>query len=176
MSYAFYTEIDGEECVEDVGTNGAQAPMLALWLAGYGATGRRDSRRVRARWYSVVGGAPAQLWSADETIAHARRLIACNADGQSWITVSPDNDWTIQRGLQLKPPTDPPLVALVDYWRVYRSDGANRDLGVDLTARLAEAFTLLLPHLEPSDWHPKLARITRLLVAAAAAGVSVSHG
>jgi hypothetical protein len=47
---------------------------------------------------------------------------------------------------------------------------------VDLTRRLAEAFTLLLPELEPSDWHRKLADITQLFVDAAAAGVSVSHG
>jgi hypothetical protein len=176
MSYAFVARLHGQFEVAEVGTNGAQRPMLALWLAAYGATGRPDSRRVRARWFDVIPGAPDGLWSFDETIAHTRRLIACNEGDQSWITVSSRNDFSIQRGLKLKPVTDPPLVALVDYWRVFWSDSQDRELGVDLTARLAETFCLLLPELEPSAWHPKLARVAHLFEAAAAAGVSVSHG
>jgi hypothetical protein len=128
MSYAFYTRIDGQYRDAYVGTNGSGRPMLALWLAAYGATGRKDSRRVRARWYDMIRDAPVELWVADETIAQARRLIACNEGDQSWITVSTRNDWTITRGLKLKPVTDPPLVALVDYWRHYVEDGIDSSL------------------------------------------------
>jgi hypothetical protein len=179
VSYGFSTRHSGGVHAARVGTNGSGDVMLALWLAAYGATGRPDSRRVRARWYRPVGGAPAQVWSADETIRQARLAIAANDDDCAWIIVDDHVDFTIERGCKLKAPTDPPLVALVDYWRHYQrlwdrdSDG---DLGVDLTRRLAETFTLLLPELEPSCWYDTLAEVTALFTAAAAAGTSVSHG
>jgi hypothetical protein len=179
VSYGFSTRIDGTSQAARVGTNGSGDVMLALWLAAYGATGRPDSRRVRARWYSPVRGAPVEVWSANESIRQARTVIATNLDDCAWIIVNDRTDATIERGIKLKPPTDPPLVALVDYWRHYQrlwdrdSDSA---LGVDLTRRLAETFTLLLPELKPSCWYSVLAEVTDLFVKAAAAGVSVSHG
>jgi hypothetical protein len=180
VSFGFHARTgDSAAEVVFVGAPGSGRPMLAMWLAAYGATGRSDSRRVRARWYEVIRGAPDGLWMADETIRHARALIAANHDNLSWITVCERTDFTIERGCKLKAPTDPPLVALVDYWQRLRSlwdDGDDGDLGVDLTARLAETFTLLLPELAPSIWHPTLAQVTDLFVRAAAAGTSVGHG
>jgi hypothetical protein len=84
---------------------------------------------------------------------------------------------TIDRGLKLKPVTDPPLAALVDLWRVYNNSGADdRTLSPALTARLAKTFQLLLPQLELSCWHPIMAQIARLFTDAAAVGVGVSFG
>lgn len=150
--------------------------LLALWLAGYSAAGRPDSRRVCARWYRPVRGAPAELWRAEGTIRQARLAIASNLDDCAWIVVNDDSDFTIERGCKLKAPTDPPLVALVDYWRRLCGLWDDGDLGVDLTRRLAETFTLLLPGLEPSCWYDTLIEVTTLFADAAAAGVAVTHG
>jgi hypothetical protein len=179
VSYGFSTRHSGTVHAARVGTNGSGDVMLALWLAAYGATGRPDSRRVRARWYNPVRGAPTEVWSANESIRQARRVIATNDDACAWIIVDNHVDATIERGCKLKAPTDPPLVALVDYWRHYQhlwDRSSDSSLGVELTRRLAETFTLLLPELEPSCWYDTLAEVTTLFVDAAAVGAAVSHG
>jgi hypothetical protein len=170
MSYGFSARHGGTSHSVRVGTNGSGRVLLALWLAAYGAAGRPDSRRV---------GAPAELWRTEGTIRQARLAIASNLDDCAWIIVNDDSDFTIERGCKLKAPTDPPLVALVDYWRRLRrlwDDSDDGDLGVDLTRRLAETFTLLLPGLEPSCWYDTLIEVTTLFADAAAAGVAVKHG
>ncbi len=84
-------------------------------------------------------------------------------------------DRTIERGLKLRPVTDPPLAALVERWRIDRTD-IDRTLSPELVTGLTATFTLLLPYLAPSSWHPKMSGITGLFTAAAVAGVAVNAG
>jgi hypothetical protein len=177
MGYYFTAQLpDGQLRYAHVGTNGSQDVMLGLWLAGYAVAGRPESRRVRGRWYDVVPGAPEPVWYGQETVSGVRKLIACTADDCAWVIVSRHCDATITRGLKLKPVTDPPLRALVELWRIDRDDAAGRALSPELTAHLAETFTMLLPHLQPSAWHPTLTQVAGVFTAAAAAGVGVYAG
>ncbi len=180
MGYYISATLPGGKLISaHVGTNGSERVMLGLWLAAYGVAGLPDSGRVRGRWYDVapVGVPDAPTWAiADTTIGTARRLLAYRARGWAWVAVSDRNDRTIQRGLKLKPVTDPHLADLVELWRADGYDSVDHTLSPALTARLADTLALLLPHLARSSWHAILAEVAGVFATAAEAGVGVQLG
>ncbi|HVT77890.1 MAG TPA: hypothetical protein VHD87_12730 [Acidimicrobiales bacterium] len=164
-----------------VGGNGCGLIISGLFFAAYAADRRPEANRVTA-W---VG----PWWSWNEPRFHpdapvpqrnkpatAQALLEFNYDDDSCTACVAQAD-TIDLGCKFKPPTDPALVALVEFHHVVAS--SNLQYAVcdsDLVRRVAPVLEALLPVTAKSCWHEDLTRISEIFNVAAATRGTVRCG
>lgn len=170
-----------------VGTNGSQYVMMGYWLAAYAVAGRAESNRVCAwvdsSWDRLSGklhpDAPRTERNRPSTVA---ALIAFSydddGDGVAECGAALPQDSTIRRGLKLKAPSDPMLADLAElYLRCCDGSQWYGTLHPELSARLADHFDALVPHLAASEsWADQMREVAGVFAAARARGSAVRYG
>lgn len=164
----------GERRGTKVGPYGSQDVMMGLWFAAYAAAGQGEAKRV-CGWVREVRGAPEGHpdWLRPNSPTAVRAWIGFNADECAWLTVASS---TIERGLKLKPVTDPDLAVLVAWWAQYNDWTDGRVLDPDLVANLADVCDRLLSQLVTSCWYGKMADVAAVFRYAAGRRLAVGYG
>lgn len=157
----FEKDVPGyDDLSEKIGGYGSQMTMMGRWFGAYISSGLPESERLAG-------------WLRESTDSSCRSG-ATEYEAPTW-----EPTWleeVIEPAAARVPITDPTLAALVEMF-LAMSEGTDGVFSGDLVARLADAFELLSPRLEPDGfWDVILGRVTRLFRAAAAAGSGIVYG
>jgi hypothetical protein len=169
---------DGEHISFKVGSYGSQCYLVGVFLAGYAVAGRPESGRVCA-WLdpavAVADGGPHPERNRPATV---RALLAFNGDDEDEpITCCCPDDRVIERGVKLKPPTDPVLRDLVEFWRIATApDLSDVEWDAAAAARTSAALDAVLDHVRPSCWWELADEAAAVFREAAERGLPVAGG
>lgn len=153
-----------------IGGLGIDRDLAGVFFAAYVASGGDEASRVTG-WISPCGNPPSlpHLASGDRLRGRVTRvleLMSCGDEGANWIMLDPRTD--ISLAVERRPPSDPVLAGLLEWWRLATRD--SHTIGAGDVGELGDAIDWVLGALAAHPFAELAADIRDLAASAAEHG------